>query len=646
MRIVARLDDVGPDDVEGPTDGWDQIDVPGTWVLQPAGREHGGPIYLNVRMPFGGQPPDVPDDNPTAVYRRSFTLPASWRRRRTHLRVGSADSMGFVWVNGTFVGLGTDSRLASTYDITAAVRRGRNDVCIVVPRWSAATWIEDQDQWWLPGLHRSVELVSLPPTHLADVAAVPGLEPDDATGTLAVEVRVQRADETEPLNVEVTIETITGRRRVVARTGRLDVPRWAPADAGEEVVLGYLWRGARVRTMIHVPDIEPWHHEDPTCYRAVTVLRDADGAVLDVRGSVVGFRRVDVADRALLINGRPVVINGVNRHENHPDTGRTVTVEDTRRDLARMKQHHVNAVRTAHYPDDESFYSLCDELGLYVIDEADVEAHGRWGSLADDPAYTAALVERAQRMVLRDRSHPCIIAWSLGNESGHGAAHEAMAAWIRRVDPSRPLHSEGAISFDLDAPNPVSDLVCPMYAPVERIVRWSREHRDQRRPLILCEYGHAMGQAGGLDDYWAVFGVEPGLQGGFVWEWADHALRRRNSDGTTWLAYGGDFGEIEHDGRFVCDGLVSADRTPHPLLAELASLTQPITVERQPDGRLRVHNGEWFTELSDVVATWEATAAGVAIGSGRWDVPAIEPRSWADVEDPSAALGARTLTIT
>ena len=400
VRIVARLDDVGSDDVGGPTGGWDQIDVPGTWVLQPAGAGDAGPIYLNVRMPFQGQPPEIPEDNPTAVYRRSFTVPATWRRRHTHLRVGSADSMGFVWINGTFVGLGADSRLASTYDITSALCRGRNEVCIVVPRWSAASWIEDQDQWWLPGLHRSVELVSVPPNHLADVATVPGLQTDGTTGTLAVDARVRRADDRQALTVEVTVESIAGRPRTIARTGRREVPRWAPADAGEEVVLGYLWRGARVRATVTHPTSSRGTTRHPTRYRVVTVLRDAGGAVLDVRSSAVGFRRVEVADRALLINGRPVVINGVNRHENHPDRGRTVTVEDTRRDLELMKRHHVNAVRTAHYPDDESFYALCDELGLYVIDEANVEAHGRWRSLADDPAYAPALLERVQRMVL------------------------------------------------------------------------------------------------------------------------------------------------------------------------------------------------------------------------------------------------------
>ena len=314
-----------------------------------------------------------------------------------------------------------------------------------------------------------------------------------------------------------------------------------------------------------MPGIESWNHERPRRYRVAIVLRDGDGAVLDVRSRWIGFRRVELADRALLVNGVPVVINGVNHHDIHPDRGPATTVEDTRRDLELMKRHHVNAVRTSHYPKDESFYDLCDELGLYVVDEADIESHGRWRATSDEPAYAAAFLERGMRMVLRDRSHPCVVAWSLGNESGYGPSHDAMAAWIRRVDPSRPLHYEGGFSRDLDAASPVSDIVCPMYASVERIVQWSADGRD-RRPLILCEYNHAMGQAGGLADYWSVFGEVEGLQGGFVWEWADHGLRRHEADGTSWIAYGGDFGEAEHDGNFVCDGLVSADREPHPLL--------------------------------------------------------------------------------
>ena len=331
------------------------------------------------------------------------------------------------------------------------------------------------------------------------------------------------------------------------------------------------------------------------------------------------------------------MINGVNHHDIHPDRGPATTAADSRRDLELMKQHHVNAVRTSHYPPDESFLDLCDELGLYVIDEADIETHARWRSIAHDPLYAASFLERGLRMVLRDRSHPCVIAWSLGNESGYGPNHDAMAAWIRRTDPTRVLHYEGGFSRDLDAASPVSDLVCPMYSSVDRIVKWSRDGKD-RRPLILCEYNHAMGQAGGLADYWDVFGSEEGLQGGFVWEWADHGLRRTEPDGTEWFAYGGDFGEPDHDGRFVCDGLVSPDRVPHPLLLELAALTQPVAVELLDDGSLRVTNRRWFSDLSDLGARWKLAVDGEKAAG--WSVLTLPPVPPAVVGgDPVAGAG-------
>lgn len=649
---AVSSEDVGAD-VRG--DSWvEQVDqvVPGTWVSldrpdrkrersergEP-GRGAGTPIYLNVRMPFAGQAPHVPADNPTGVYRRRFTIPSTWRRRRTLLRIGAANSMAMVWVNGRFVGLGTDSHLASTFDVTGFVGRGASTVVIVVPRWSSATWVEDQDQWWIPGLHRSVELVSVPVVAIGDAATVPGLDVDGATGVLDIDVGVDvpAAQPSPTLTVEVSVFDRRRRRgRPLASSGPVEVPRWAPGNAAEEHALAYMWPGHRVIRTLRVPGIEAWNHEAPQRYRIVICLRDEHGAVLDVRARWIGFRRVAVADRALLINGVAVLINGVNHHDVHPDRGPATRSGDTRHDLELMKQHHVNAVRTAHYPKDESFYDLCDELGLYVIDEADVESHGRWRATSEDPAYATTFLQRGMRMVLRDRSHPCVIAWSLGNESGDGAAHDAMAAWIRRVDPSRPLHYEGGFALDLDAANPASDLVCPMYASVERITRWSADGAD-RRPLVLCEYAHAMGQAGGLADYWDAFGRVEGLQGGFVWEWADHALRRVEADGSTWWAYGGDYGELEHDANFVCDGLVSADRQPHPLLAELAALTQPMAVELDGPAQLRLTNRRWFQPLNDVEARWEVTVDGRGVARGTLEVPGVGPRSSVNVAVPEAA---------
>ncbi|WP_276967116.1 glycoside hydrolase family 2 TIM barrel-domain containing protein [Desertimonas flava] len=664
FREFANPDDIGPAEVGGESanegEPWSVVLVPGAWPLQ-RDDSRARPIYLNVRMPFGGHPPSVPEDNPTGVYRRTFTVAARWRRRRTLLRVGAANSMGFVWVNGRFAGFGTDSHLASTYDVSALLRPGENDVTIVVPRWSAATWIEDQDQWWLPGLHRSVELLSVPrPVSIADAALVPGLAVDGTTGTLDVDIALDvPADTLDPGEYQVAIVVEPLDVRLGARPKRLatttiTVPRWIEGEPDRHRI-AYTWPGHRARGRVEVPGIVAWNHEQPQRYRAIVELRDAAGTVVDVSTKLVGFRRVEIADRRLLINGIAVVINGVNHHDIHPDTGPVVSVDDLRRDLELMKRHHVNAVRTSHYPSREALYDLCDELGLYVVDEANIESHARWRSVAEDPQYAAAMLERGMRMVLRDRSHPCVIAWSLGNESGYGASHDAMAAWIRRVDPSRPTHYEGGFSLDLDAASPASDIVCPMYASVDRIVRWSREggvggaSRD-RRPLILCEYNHAMGQAGGLADYWAVFGVEDGLQGGFVWEWADHGLRRRGVDGITeWFAYGGDFGEIDHDGTFVCDGLVSPDRVPHPLLLELAALTQPVAGERLGDGRLRITNRRWFTDLSDLQARWKLAIDGEKVaGWSALELPPIAPQSSVIIDSPAPSPGRpgrATLTV-
>ena len=554
FRLVPRPDDIAAADLAGPFEH--TVDVPGTWVLQ----GFGAPVYTNVQMPFLLQPPAVPTDNPTGIHHRTFEAPHG---ERTLLRVGSADSHGRVWVNGHCAGDTTDSRLASTFDITEFLQPGTNDLVIAVSQWSTSTWIEDQDQWWMPGLHRSVELVTVPRSWITDAALVPGLI--DSDGTLGVDVTVS-LHEPGDWSVEVRVGRYSFRQRV---------PEWHNSDPHAQA---YTWRGSRVSGTMRVGDVAAWTHETPRMYGARVILRNGN-RVVDSIDRRVGFRRVEIADNALLINGVPVVINGVNRHETHPDRGRTVTVADMRRDLELMKRHNINAVRTAHYPNDEAFYDLCDELGLYVIDEANIESHARWAQLCDDPSYLPQFVDRAARMVLRDRSHPCIIAWSLGNESGDGANHAAVAAWIRSFEPTRPLHYEGAVTRRLDVPAPVTDIVCPMYASPAAIVKWSRSGVDERRPLILCEYSHAMGQAGGLADYWELFGKERGLQGGFVWEWCDHALRRHEPDGSAWLAYGGDFGEAVHDAHFVCDGLVSADREPHPLLAELAALTAPFSVE-------------------------------------------------------------------
>ena len=353
---------------------------------------------------------------------------------------------------------------------------------------------------------------------------------------------------------------------------------------------------------------------------------------------------------------RPIWIFGVNRHDHHPDRGKAVNADDIRNDLQLMRAHNITAVRTSHYPNDTVFYDLCDELGMYVIDEANIEGHAYNVSICDDARYRAAFVERGARMVQRDRNHPSIILWSLGNETGYGSNHDAIAGWIRRVDPSRPLHYEGAIMHGdgrhpmrgmqnwIDGGLAASDIVCPMYPPIEAIRQYGADGVGTR-PLILCEYNHAMGNSNGsLADYWDAITSTPGLQGGFIWEWKDHGLRRRLPDGSVRLAYGGDFGDAPHDCNFVADGLVSADLEPHPAMREVAWVYRPVTVTLHGRGStrgLRIVNRRSFVGLDDLVASWELLVAGSVARHGRLRLPKVAPGGDVTVPLPCAIPAGR-----
>ncbi len=636
-----------PDDFEAPDfddSDWRKVPVPGNWANYGLDRPEAAPIYTNVVMPFGGEPPAVPDDNPTGLYRRTFRVPAAWRGRRVVLTIGAAESVVHVWVNGAEVGWSKDSRLPASFDVTPHLRRGVNTVVLAVVQWSDATWIEDQDQWWMPGIHRSVTLTALPQIAIADVAATTGLR-SDGTGTLDLAVDVDLGDgQPGGWTVEARLEGGRGRAsRALATTGPSEVPRFEHGEELTELLSGMFFAGSTVHEHLEVPDVAPWSHESPALHRLIVTLRDPSGKVVDVRAVRVGFRSIEVGGNELRINGQPVTIVGVNHHEHHDVHGRVVPPEVLRTDLELMKRHHVNAVRAAHYPHDELFYDLCDELGLYVIDEANVESHGRQASLCHDPRYFGAIVERGVRMVRRSRNHPSVIAWSLGNEAGYGAAHDAMAAAIRRLDPSRPLHYEGPLMHDLYAEAPVTDIVCPMYPEIDAIVAWAESGRDTRRPLIMCEFSHAMGNSNGsLADYFEAFDRHHGLQGGFIWEWVDHGIRRTAPDGTPYWTYGGDHGEDErylgrHDANFCCDGLVGPDRTPHPAMEELKALAQPVRVTRRRDGRLRVENRRWFSGLDDLRCRWELAADGVVVERGELQLPEVGPRDAVVIDAPTDA---------
>lgn len=610
---------------------WARVEVPGNWTRQGFDRPH----YTNVIMPFSTEPPRVPADNPTGLYRRSFRVPGAWRRRRTVLHFGGAESALAVWLNGRFVGLHKDSRLPAEFDVTAHLEPGTNVLAAMVVRWSDGSWLEDQDHWWMAGLHRSVHLYSTDRTWIADAKLDAGWGDDG--GTLDAAIGVGFCDAPEPgWRVEAAIEDERGRS-LARRGGEVSVfPRGAPL---EELLAGISFHGATAKLHAALPAVEPWSAERPTLYRVLVSLVDPEGQVREVVSQRIGFRSVEVRDRALLVNGRAVPIRGVNRHDHDADRGKAVTRDSMRKDVELMKQFNINAVRTAHYPNDPYFLDLCDEYGLYVIDEANVESHARQRSLCHDVRYHPAIVDRCRRMVLRDENHPSVIGWSLGNESGYGAGHAAAAAWIRARDPGRFLHYEGGgvMHHWLDAPERVSrletDVICPMYPAIEDIVRWAETTREDR-PLLLCEYSHAMGNSNGsLSDYWAAIDAHHGLQGGFVWDWIDQGLRTRTEEGTEYFGFGGSFGDEPNDANFCINGLLGPDRRPHPALWELKKIGEPVSVRAiDPErGVFAVRNERDFESIADLDATFEVDVDGDVVQRGALSLPPVAAGEEAEI---------------
>ncbi|MGH8978999.1 MAG: glycoside hydrolase family 2 TIM barrel-domain containing protein, partial [Acidimicrobiia bacterium] len=605
---------------------WAEADVPGCWTMQGFDR----PIYTNYAMPFRTFPPDVPDENPTGCYRTRFTVPDEWRGRRVVLHVGGAESALRVWVNGVEVGTSKDSRLEAEFDVTAQVRFGASSVlAAAVVRWSDASYVEDQDQWWHAGLHREVFLYSTPNTHVADVHANASLTPDLSSGTLDLRVDVE-FDETERADgwvVAARVEDARGRL-VTQDDFRGPVPRTrAP----------YAFAGHSVQLRTEIPRVAAWSAELPTRYRLQVALLDPEGGLHDSTTAWIGFRRVEINDRAFLINGEPVLLRGINRHDFDPDTGRVVTLDQMRADLVLLKQFGFNAVRTSHSPNDARFYDLCDELGMYVIDEANIESHGFIFSLCNDPRYLHAWIDRGARMVQRDKNHPSIIMWSLGNESGYGAAHDALAAWIRRYDPSRPLHYEGAIFLDWKRRQSVTDVLCPMYPEIADIVQWAERRDAPAMPLIMCEYSHAMGNSNGcLADYWDAIERLDGLQGGFIWEFWDQGLRQTRPDGTKRYAYGGDFGDETRDVNFCIDGVVWPDRTPKPALFEHKYLASPVRIRASQGnlkrGVIRLRNAQHFADASWLRARYDIAIEGDIVQRGALRLPDLAPGATTTIE--------------
>ncbi len=595
------------------SDAWRPIVVPGNWTLQ---NFVDLPHYTNIAMPWKGLPPSLPDEVPTVVHRRTLEIPSTWEGRRIILHVGGAESVHGVWVNGQLAGWGTDSRLASEYDVTELVRHGDNQLAIVVCKYSAQSYLEDQDQWWMAGLHREVFVEARAKVHLTDVNVDASIDVPSARCTTARGHLVLRACLGGGVDTKMEHGWSVQWQLFDPRGKKVGSARFVEVAAD---VSPYLFSGYVVNDECPTGRVETWTAESPMLYSVLVTLLDPQGNEVEHVPVRCGFRSVEVRNRSLLINGQRVVIRGVNRHDHSPVNGKAVTVEEMRADLVAMKQHNVNAVRCAHYPNDPRLLDLCDELGLYVVDEANAEAHAFNTSLWSDTRWHASWLARVSRMVQRDRNHPCVIMWSLGNEAGYGPIHDTAAAWVRSNDPSRPLHYEPAIFHTnwVDGGRPATDVVCPMYSTIDDIVAYGKSRKGDR-PLIMCEFSHAMGNSNGsLADYVHAFETVPGLQGGFVWEWKDHALRQVLPDGRIRLAYGGQFGDEPNDSNFVADGLMHADLSPHPAMRELAWVHRPVSVALAGNRRqIKIVNRRHFVGLDDLIGEWSLHIEGVEHDTG------------------------------
>lgn len=608
FQYVSRPADV-PADAQDPDawdGGWDRLPVPGCWQMFGYGR----PSYVNVQYPYPVDPPHVPDDNPVGLYRYHVTVPETWAGRLVFLTFDGVCSAFQVWVNGELAGASTGSHNPAEFDVTAFLQPGDNLISVEVRQWSAASYLEDQDMWRLNGIFRSVWLHAADPVHLRDVHLTTTFGETMTDATLHVGAWLRNLGDDPAAGAELSLELLDPHGQTVTTAG---IGYSGSIAAGDE---------QEVATEIPVSAPVLWTAETPVVYTLLLSLPGPDGETRAVYRQPVGFRTVEIRDRQLWVNGVSVKLQGVNRHDFHPDYGYAVPDAAMVRDVELMKRLNVNTVRTSHYPNDSAFYDLCDRYGLYVIDEADLETHGfgpvgDWSQLANDPDWRPAFLDRAERLVGRDRNHPSVIIWSLGNESGYGDNHDAMAELIRAADPTRPTHYEGAVHVP-DRTPVATDLHSTMYPSVADIVR-EGEGDDDPRPYFMCEYAHAMGQGpGNLREYWEAIRSHDRLIGGCVWEWADHGIRQETLEGREWFAYGGDFEEPVHDGSFCIDGLVFPDRQPHSGLIELATIYQPVVAEviDPAAGTVRVANRYAFLGLDHLSLQWTLRTNGSLVGQG------------------------------
>lgn len=607
-----------------PVKHWNDIKVPGNWEIQ----GYGIPLYTDEPYPFRPNPPKTPPDyNPVGSYRRDFALPEEWDGRRIFIHLAGVKSAMYLWINGKKVGYSQGSRTPAEFDITTYVRKGKNTVALEVYRWSDGSYMENQDAWRMSGIERDVFLYSTPKVHVRDFFVWADLDENYRNGIFKLAIQLINTTPNKVKNYWYDIKLLEGEETKITIVS--DNKKTPVSANGKALEL--------FERKIDNP--KKWTAETPNLYTLVLSLKEKLGdqvRTVEIISTRIGFRKVEIKNGKFLVNGVPVYIRGVNRCTHDPITGHYVTRESMIEDIRLMKQFNINGVRTSHYPNDEQWYDLCDEYGLYVVDEANIESGGMYfhpdRTLLNNPDWEDAFMDRTRRMVERDKNHPSIVTWSLGNECIDGLHFQTTYNWIKRRDPSRPVQSEDAKLLSH------TDIYCPMYRTIQQIQEYAS--KPQARPLILCEYAHAMGNSvGNLQDYWDVIYKYDQLQGGFIWDWMDQGILKKNDKGEEYYAYGGDYMPVGVDHtmkNFLINGLVAPDRSLHPHIWEVKQVYRNVTAKAVDlkAGKVELTNRYDFSNLKELEISWKVMGDDKVLGQGVLPPLDLEPHAAREISLP------------
>jgi len=610
--------------VDFDSSNWKEIDIPSNWQM----RGYGIPIYTNVKYPYSVNTKDIPSIdhyyNPVGSYLRIFNIPSNWKGREIFIHFGGVKSAFYIWINGNKVGYSQGSMTPAEFNITKFLKKENNILAVEVYRWSDGSYLEDQDMWRFSGIYRDVYLFSTPKVHIRDFFARCELDENYEDAILKVRINVFNYGESDVDQFNVEIALLDTEQKFIDPEILMSETFGVKSDSEHIIEL-----------QAEIQNPKKWTGETPNLYDLILTLKNLKKEIVEVEHCKFGFRKVEINNNGrLLINGKSIILKGVNRHEHDPDEGRAIPYRRMVQDIILMKQNNINAVRTSHYPDHPKWYELCDEYGIYVVDECNLESHELRDILpGSDPNWTDACVDRMVSMVERDKNHPCVIIWSLGNEAGVGTNFREMKIATIKIDDTRPIHYEGDYSHE------IPDMKSFMYLSPKNLERKAKHDlkRGKLKPIVLCEYAHAMGNSlGNFQEFMDVFEKYDNCIGGFIWDFIDQGLRKVSEDGKEFWAYGGDFGDEPNDRSFCINGIVMPDRKPNPALYEVKKVYQNIDVlpVNLLEGEVKIHNKYSFIHIDFVEIKWEVTANGAKIQEGFLDRFQVEPGRLKEVKIP------------